>query len=214
MCNTHLYLHLLHDLYILKNICLHIQTSKSNPTWQCSFSLLCKSIFWHQGTWLPTPWYTCSSDQIPSVRPTSHLWHPLGLTGASALPSCSGCDTSLCLRVSGGKEVGSSTLPRGRQNQHRGRGGGDRHCHSALEGECSPGEGGLRDAFNLPQWHLLSSHCQMEHSERLETESWRTGKLLFLLLLMFSPQVVSASLQPHGLQHTGGKPTGRHKERH
>ena len=101
MCNTHLYLHLLHDLYILKNICLHIQTSKSNPTWQRSFSLLCKSIFWHQGTWLPTPWYTCSSDQIPSVRPTSHLWHPLGLTGASALPSCSGCDTSLCLRVGG-----------------------------------------------------------------------------------------------------------------
>ena len=156
---------------------------------------------------------TCSSDQISSVRPTSHLWHPLGLTGASALPSCSGYDISLCLRVGGGKEVGSSTLPRGRQNQHLGRGGGDRHCHSAIEGECSPGEGGLCDAFNLPQWHLLSSHCQMEHSKRLETERWRTGKLLFLLLLMFSPQVVSDSLQPHGLQHTSGKPIGRHKER-
>ena len=176
MCNTHLHLHLLHNLYIWKNIHLHIQTSKSNPTWQHSFSLICKALFWHQGTWLPTPWYTYSSDQIPSVWPTSHLWHPLGQTGASALPSCSGCHTSLCLGVGGGKEVGSSTLPRGRKNQRR----GDRHCHSAIEGECSPGEGGLCDALNLPQGHLLSSRCQMEHGKRLETESWRTGKLFLL----------------------------------
>ena len=108
----------------------------------------------------------------------------------------------LRLGVSGGKEVGSSTLHRGRQNQRQ----GDRNGHSAIEGECSPGEGGLCDALNLPQWHLLSSRCQMEHGKRLESGSWRTGKLLFLLRL-FSPQVVSDSLPPHGLQHTSGKPT-------
>mgnify|MGYP007134339110 CR=1 FL=1 len=93
----------------------------------------------------------------------------------------------LRLGVSCGKEVGSNG-------------------HSAIEGECSPGEGGLCDALNLPQWHLLSSRCQMEHGKRLESGSWRTGKLLFLLRL-FSPQVVSDSLPPHGLQHTSGKPT-------
>ena len=105
------------------------------------------------------------------------------------------------LGVGGGKEVCSSTLHRGRQNQRR----GDRRGHSAIESECSPGEGGLCGALNLPQWHLLSSRCQMEHGKRLESGSWRTGKLLFLLWL-FSPQVVSDSLPSHGLQHTSGKP--------
>ena len=84
-----------HELYILKNIRLYIQTSKSNQTWQSSFSLICKSLFWHQRTWLPPPWYTYSSDQIPSVWPASHLWHPLGQTGASALPSCAGWESAV-----------------------------------------------------------------------------------------------------------------------